>query len=378
MQWKRRVISGLFLEALSVDVMSKNDCFYVFQGNSFPVPLKHVDAVRRTNTSLDALQARRVDDCWNVDGDQKLSGPWTNSPNSQYWIMLHLKGVCVPVREKEKIQPTSRPEYKWPKDWEQFIILLWNFRNSKKLQTKTLKEHWNSDFLVVLQAHFSEITKNVSNAFCSWKITPRSEGKMHLLFTWSKISRSALPSGKVRPSVRTVVVRDPRGFMWKRALWLARMHTSSTLLTLRRKYPCQRTWTLRKKILKFFGFWKKTVQITQSILTLEYWAPTWCNRNQEVVTFLFTHVWNGGHVWCHWSRQLQRNHANWSWRGRSQNLISAIVRIWPYLRGPDWSLFIRADKSNAKVSCHGGRWSFARNLAENRLPLRNLENKCFR
>ena len=44
--------------------------------------------------------------------------------------------VCVPVREKGKIQPTSRPEYIWPKDWEQFITLLWNFRNAKKLQRK--------------------------------------------------------------------------------------------------------------------------------------------------------------------------------------------------------------------------------------------------
>ena len=44
---------------------------------SFPIPLKYVDVVRRTNRTLDALLESRIDDDWNVDGDQELSGPWT-------------------------------------------------------------------------------------------------------------------------------------------------------------------------------------------------------------------------------------------------------------------------------------------------------------
>ena len=41
---------------------------------------------------------------------------------------------------------------------------------------------------------------------------------MPLLFAW-------LPSGSVLHLVTTVAARDPRGFMWERALWLAGKHT---------------------------------------------------------------------------------------------------------------------------------------------------------
>ena len=37
--------------------------------------------------------------------------------------------------------------------------------------------------------------------------------------------------------VRTVLARDPRGFMWERALWLAGKHTGSTLRRLRWRMP---------------------------------------------------------------------------------------------------------------------------------------------
>ena len=40
-------------------------------------------------------------------------------------------------------------------------------------------------------------------------------------------------SGSVLPSLSTVAVRDPRGFTWKRALWLVAKNTGSTHLTFR-------------------------------------------------------------------------------------------------------------------------------------------------
>ena len=44
---------------------------------SFFVPLKHIDVVRRTNTTLDVLLESRIDGYWNVDGGRELSGPRT-------------------------------------------------------------------------------------------------------------------------------------------------------------------------------------------------------------------------------------------------------------------------------------------------------------
>ena len=50
---------------------------YVPEEGSHPRPLKYIDVVRRTNTTLDVLLESRIDDYWNVDGGQELSGPWT-------------------------------------------------------------------------------------------------------------------------------------------------------------------------------------------------------------------------------------------------------------------------------------------------------------
>ena len=52
---------------------------------SFPIPLQYIDVVRRTNTTLDVLLESRMDDKWNVNGDQNLSKPWTGFTQcSQY------------------------------------------------------------------------------------------------------------------------------------------------------------------------------------------------------------------------------------------------------------------------------------------------------
>ena len=50
---------------------------YVPKEETFPIPLKHFDVTRATNTNLDVLQESRVDDYWNVDVDRSLSDSWT-------------------------------------------------------------------------------------------------------------------------------------------------------------------------------------------------------------------------------------------------------------------------------------------------------------
>ena len=50
---------------------------YVSKEESFTIPLRKIDVVRRTNTTLDVLLESRTDDCWNVDGDRNQSEPWT-------------------------------------------------------------------------------------------------------------------------------------------------------------------------------------------------------------------------------------------------------------------------------------------------------------
>ena len=103
MRWMRRVISGVLLKTLSIDIMFKNDRNFVLQARTFLTPLKYIYAVWRTNASLHVLQEHKMDECWNVDGDQKLSGPWT------CFTLITILNHSPPfVREA-----TSRPEYKW-------------------------------------------------------------------------------------------------------------------------------------------------------------------------------------------------------------------------------------------------------------------------
>ena len=92
---------------------------YVPNEGSFQIPLK-------TN---DVLLESRIDEHWNVDGGQELSGPWTGftrlsekPPNGYTWSWGRLT----------KIQATSRPEYVCPEVFS---------RLSKAVQQEE-KQHW--------------------------------------------------------------------------------------------------------------------------------------------------------------------------------------------------------------------------------------------
>ena len=43
---------------------------------SFPIPLKYIDVTRTTHTNLDVKQEKRIDDYWNIEG-QEISHSWT-------------------------------------------------------------------------------------------------------------------------------------------------------------------------------------------------------------------------------------------------------------------------------------------------------------
>ena len=76
--WKQNMISEVFLGASFVVIVFKKDksCMCLLK-SSFPIPLKYIDVVKRTNTTLYVLQESRVYDHWNVDGAWQLSAPWT-------------------------------------------------------------------------------------------------------------------------------------------------------------------------------------------------------------------------------------------------------------------------------------------------------------
>ena len=84
---------------------------------SFPIPLRYIDLIRRTHTTLDVLQERCIDDDWNVDGGRELSEPWTDFTQ---FTMLNEKlpdGHVWSGERLTKIQATTRPDHLWSEIW---------------------------------------------------------------------------------------------------------------------------------------------------------------------------------------------------------------------------------------------------------------------
>ena len=77
MTWKQNKICGVSLGASFIVIVFKKEKLFVPQESSFLIPLKYVDFVRQTNTTLDVLQDGQNYDYWNVDGVRQPSGPWT-------------------------------------------------------------------------------------------------------------------------------------------------------------------------------------------------------------------------------------------------------------------------------------------------------------
>ena len=67
-------MSGNFIYRHHVEPRVK---LYSPREESFPIPLKYIDASRTTHTNLDVVQEKRIDDYWNIDGSRDLSDYWT-------------------------------------------------------------------------------------------------------------------------------------------------------------------------------------------------------------------------------------------------------------------------------------------------------------
>ena len=45
---------------------------YMLKEETFPIPLKYIDATRSTYTDPNVIQEERLDDYWNVDSNRSL------------------------------------------------------------------------------------------------------------------------------------------------------------------------------------------------------------------------------------------------------------------------------------------------------------------
>ena len=67
-------ISGDFIYRHHLELRVK---LYVPREETFPIPLTYIDVTRTTDTTLDVMSKKRIEDYWNVGGDKELSDEWT-------------------------------------------------------------------------------------------------------------------------------------------------------------------------------------------------------------------------------------------------------------------------------------------------------------
>ena len=108
-------ISGDFIYRHHVEPRVK---LYVPTEESFPVPLKYNVVTRTTDTTLDVMSEKHIDDYWNVHGNRELSDAWTGSAR---FIVLNEKplgGYTWSGERQTRKQMTSRPDNVWPDIWK--------------------------------------------------------------------------------------------------------------------------------------------------------------------------------------------------------------------------------------------------------------------
>ena len=71
---------------------------YVPREESFLIPLKYIDVTINTDTSLDVLLEKNIEDYWNVDGERELSDAWTGFKRfmkevKNHWMDIHCPGA---------------------------------------------------------------------------------------------------------------------------------------------------------------------------------------------------------------------------------------------------------------------------------------------
>ena len=81
----------------------------------FPIPLKYIDVSRTTQTNMDVMLERRIDDDWNIDGSREMSDSWKGFTQFTHLTEKPPDGYIWSRERLTKRQATSRPDHFWPK-----------------------------------------------------------------------------------------------------------------------------------------------------------------------------------------------------------------------------------------------------------------------
>ena len=141
---------------------------YVPSEESFPIPLKHIDVTRTTDTTLDVMSEKHIDDYGNVDGNRELSDAWASFTR---FILLNEKppdGYTWSGRRLTRKQTTSRHDNVWPGVWKHMFD-----SSTRKEKQKWLSRNQSSimegDYVVV-----TSLILMTRNSSLLWKMLVES------------------------------------------------------------------------------------------------------------------------------------------------------------------------------------------------------------
>ena len=121
-------ISGNFIYRHHVEPRVK---LYVPTEESFLVPLKYIEVTRTTDTTLDVMSEKRIEDYWNVDGDKELSDAWTGFTRFMKLNERPLDGCTWSGVRLTRKQPTSRPDIGMARYVEAYVWCIEEQREAK-------------------------------------------------------------------------------------------------------------------------------------------------------------------------------------------------------------------------------------------------------
>ena len=108
-------MSGNFIHHHHVEPRVK---LFVPRKELFHIPLKYIAVPRTSNTSLDVLLEKNIDDYCNVVGDRELSGTWTGFTRFTVLNEKPTDGFSWFGARLTRKQTTSRPDTLWPEIWK--------------------------------------------------------------------------------------------------------------------------------------------------------------------------------------------------------------------------------------------------------------------
>ena len=108
-------MSGNFIYRHHVELRVK---LYSPREESSPFPLKNIDVSRTTHTNLDVKQEQRIDDYWNIDGQEICLIIGQVSLHLFCWKKNLQTDFCGPGERLTRKQQTSRPDHLWPELWD--------------------------------------------------------------------------------------------------------------------------------------------------------------------------------------------------------------------------------------------------------------------